>query len=188
MKQDGEAAARRLIDAYLLRRGLPGEVRAAQGASKTRVVVFDQRYRVEMIPCREGSVLLRGRLTLLPSPGTQRDAVLLRLGRLALWSANRYRAYCVVDAAARAAWLQRVVDMAEQSGTSTGVHVDTSYGPSRREALRTPHVGQDDLDVFARTLGDFVNGFAAWRTLLARAERINAVQAPARMPVFFIPA
>lgn len=178
MKENGDAAAWRLIDAYLRRRGLTEMAATTECSNHSdhtrttmKVVVFDRRYRIELRPCRRGTVLLRGRLLMLPSPGTQRDAALLRLGRIALWSASRFPGSCAVDQRARAAWLQVV------------------FAPSSDDA-GTDFARDAEADVagFAQALGRFVDAFAAWRDILARPEAAAVDRAAPRAPSFFLSA
>lgn len=171
MKENGDAAAWRLIDAYLQRRGLDGMAAAATRSTTMKAVVFDRRYRIELWPCLHGAVLLRGRLMMLPSAGPQRDAAVLRLGRIALWSASRFPGACEVDQRARAAWLHYVF-------APSGDDVDTPFA-------RDTDAG---MAYFAQALGCFVDAFAAWREVLDRPEVAAVDRAVSRAPSFFLPA
>ncbi|WP_347555975.1 hypothetical protein [Robbsia sp. KACC 23696] len=164
-------AAIGLIAEYRRRRGLPDVPLRDRTAT---VLVFDRRYRIELSPSRQGGVLIRGRLMILPFPGPQRDAAVLRLGRIALWSASRSPLSCAVDTAARAAWLEWHVE-ALAANAATGGLALTTLSESRSGATPgRPAITDAEVDALAHALGRFVDMFARWRDILARPESVAA--------------
>jgi|GEM_PF-3628924 len=73
------------------------------------VVVVDDKYRVSIHVSNSSNEVLRYRLAALPSAGSQRDGVLLKVGTFAASMLSAHRASCVVDSREFSLWLQQVV-------------------------------------------------------------------------------
>jgi hypothetical protein len=93
-----------LLQSYALQLDLSPS-HASAGARLDMLV--DERYRVRLQALPTGGVQIRARLRALPEAAGARELVLTRVAQLACGMMKTYSSTCVVDAEARALWLQQ---------------------------------------------------------------------------------